>query len=165
MTNLKWIKASSCTSTSQVLRLTCSWKWVGIPVPLWAGIFSFRPSSTKKCKSDMGNGVLIGFVNISAKLMPNHKFFYSLVTALALDFFPPPDCNFWQRQVFHLDFSFFQRSDLSPAANSYFFSHSCANSQSEKHQLDHQYSQFEKDHLAYGWELCSIEFRRHLRLC
>ena len=110
----------------------------------------------------MGNGVLIGFVNISAKLMPNHKFFYSLVTALALDFFPPPDCNFWQRQVFHLDFSF---SDLSPAAILYFLSNSCANSRSNKHQLDRQYLQFEKDHLAYGWELCIIEFRRHLRLC
>ena len=43
----------------------------------------------------MGNGVLIGFVNISAKLMPNHKFFHSLVTALALNFFPPPDRNFY----------------------------------------------------------------------
>ena len=43
----------------------------------------------------MDNGVLIGFVNISGRLMPNHKFFHSLVTALALDFFPPPDCNFF----------------------------------------------------------------------
>ena len=80
---------------SQVPQPTCSWKWVGAPVPLQAGIFSFRPSSTKKCKSDMDNGVLIGFVNISGRLMPNHKFFHSLVTALALDFFPPPDCNFF----------------------------------------------------------------------
>ena len=55
-----------------------------------AGNFSFRPSSTKKCKSDIDNGVLIGFVIISGRLMPNHKFFHSLVPALAPDFFPPP---------------------------------------------------------------------------
>ena len=38
----------------------------------------------------MYNGVLLGFVIISGRLMPNHKFFHSLVPALALDFFHPP---------------------------------------------------------------------------
>ena len=68
---------------------------LGLQYPYRRVFFLSALPAQKKCKSDMGNGVLIGFVNISAKLMPNHKFFYSLVTALALDFFPPPDCNFF----------------------------------------------------------------------
>ena len=67
---------------------------LGLQYPYRRVFFLSALPAQKKCKSDMGNGVLIGFVNISGRLMPNHKFFHSLVTMLALDFFPPPDCNF-----------------------------------------------------------------------
>ena len=134
----------------------------GVQYPYRRVFFLSTPLAQKNVNQIWAMGCLLDSSTSQLSSCPITSFFYSLVTALALDFFPPPDCNFWQRQVFHLDFSF---SDLSPAAILYFLSHSCANSRSNKHQLDRQYLQFEKDHLAYGWELCTIEIRRHLRLC
>ena len=42
----------------------------------------------------VGVSEVVSVVVVLVRLMTNHKFFHSLVTALALHFFPPPDCNF-----------------------------------------------------------------------
>ena len=54
----------------------------------------------------MASWVLIGFLNISWSHLHKLTFVHSLVLPPALKFYPPPDRNFWWRQIFHLDFSF-----------------------------------------------------------
>ena len=97
----------------------------GFQYPYRRGFFLSALPAQKNVNQIWAMGCLLDSSTSQLSSCPITSFFYSLVTALALDFFPPPDCNFWQRQVFHLDFSF---SDLSPAVILYFFSHSCANS-------------------------------------
>ena len=50
--------------------------------------------------------VLIGFCHISRSHLHSLTFVHSLVLPLALRFYPPQDCNFCWRHIFHLDFSF-----------------------------------------------------------
>ena len=54
----------------------------------------------------MASWVLIGFLNTSRSHLHNRTFVHSLVLPLALKFYPPPDRNFYRRQIFHLDLSF-----------------------------------------------------------
>ena len=85
----------SVPNTSQVPRLTCSWKWVGSTYPLQAGNFSSHPSGRKFFRQSMAEEVLIGFLNISGSHMHNHTFFRPLVLPLALHFYPPAICHFF----------------------------------------------------------------------
>ena len=64
---------------SQVPQPTCSWKWVGVPNPLYAGNFSSDLSGQKKFRESLSDGVLIGFLVISGSHMNDHTFAHSLV--------------------------------------------------------------------------------------
>ena len=112
----------------------------------------------------MGNGVLIGFVNISAKLMPNHKFFLLTGHGASTRFLSSPWLQLLTEASISSGFLIFR---FVPGSNFVFLQPFLCKLTAPATNIikDRQYLQFEKDHLAYGWELCIIEFRRHLRLC
>ena len=91
---------------SQVPQPTCSWKWVGVTLPLKVTNFSLQPSSMDNCGRAWPVGCLLDSSTPHEATRTVPLFVHSLVFPPALHFYPPPDRNFCWRHIFHLDFSF-----------------------------------------------------------